>query len=255
MDRTVQRETRMNLNTQGMLLGGGMEDGGGIDQYTLACIRPKLVGGVWVPGDASTYNRSVTNNGITVTPGPWGADNTGLSDPTYAANCYTPGSATLAAGSVRDIDFQLKVTERPASVYKVVFMLGSVGIEYPALCVYYGPGSSGKVHFLLRSRLSVGGYYSYFTGDYDYGNIWRHIRILCPAGTGKFSLYIDGQRKGDTPSHTPTWGATPNLILGVEKTVANWVNNSISGLAEVRVSSIVRWTKNFSPPTAPYILL
>ena len=242
------------MNSHAMMLGG-LEDGGGIDKYTLACIRPKLVGGTYVPGDVSQHNHTVTNTGISVIDGPWGDSNGGLYDAGNDVACYTPGTSLFSATSVRDIDFWLMVLERPSSSYnKVVFRLGATGIEYPGFAVYYGAGSTGKIRFLISSRLNISTQFTVYSGDYDYGNIWRHIRVRCPVGTGKFSLYIGGRRIGDTAAHTPNFGATPSLLLGAEKLVSSWPQNSISKMAEVRISSVVRWTKNFVVPSGPYAI-
>ena len=238
------------MNSHAMMFGG-LENGGGIDGYTLACIRPKLVGGAYVPGDVSPHNHTVINTGLSVVDGPWGNSNGGLYDAGNDVACYTPGTSLFSATSVRDIDFWLMCLERP-SVNKVVFRLGATNIEYPGFVAYYGPGSTGKIRFLIASRLNVSTQLLAYSGDYDYGDIWRHIRVRCPGGAGKFSLYVGGQHMGDTVSHTPNFGTTPNLLLGVEKIVASWPQNSISKMAEVRVSSVVRWTKNFTVPSAPY---
>ena len=236
------------------LLLGSTDAGGGNDSYCLALLRPVYANGIWVIGDASLFNRPVTNSGLTVGQGPWSNDNGGIIDPTYDALCYTAGSSTLAAPSVFDFDLRVMVSERP-TVNKVVARIGATTIEYPGCCFYYGPGATNKIKFLFTSRTSVSQQNAIFSGDFNYNDgMWHHLRVkkVAVSSSWKFAFYVDGIRVGDTVAHTPDFGAVPSLILGSEKAVSGWPQGAVSRLAEVRVSNIVRWRNNFLPPLSPY---
>lgn len=230
-------------------------ESGGIDEDCLALIRPVYSGGVWAPGDASPYARSVTTVGtLSSVAGPWGADNTALYDATYDHYAYTPGSSDFIPASVRDVDFWAQILERP-TVNKVLFRLGVLSIEYQGFTVYYGPGSAGKIRFLISSRTSISNQIPVYSGSYDYADgVWHHLRATCPGSSGVFRFWVDGIYQGASTSHTPTFGSSPNLIVGAEKSVAGWPWNSISRMAEIRVSSVYRWPTDdsFAPPTGPY---
>ena len=78
-------------------------------------------------------------------------------------------------------------------------------------------------------------------------NRWYHLAL-----TGKnktFSLFIDGVKK-----NTFTYsGNIINDILRIGLNVAQNSTGSIEGLMdEIRISDIVRWDSDFTPPTEPY---
>ena len=78
-------------------------------------------------------------------------------------------------------------------------------------------------------------------------NRWYHFAL-----TGKnktFSLFIDGTKK-NTFTYT---GNISNDILRIGLNVAQNSTGSIEGVMdEIRISNVVRWDSDFTPPTEPY---
>ena len=84
-------------------------------------------------------------------------------------------------------------------------------------------------------------------------NVWYHVLATHNASTGQIQLFINGQSQG-TASYTPTLnpGEGGTLELG-----AWWGGGSVAegfqgDIDEVRISSSIRYTSNFTPPTQPY---
>ncbi|MBP2227542.1 hypothetical protein J2847_000822 [Azospirillum agricola] len=77
---------------------------------------------------------------------------------------------------------------------------------------------------------------------------WSHVAAVRNGTT--LSIYVDGVLKG---SVTATLGmrqdTTGNLFIGTDATGAAPMDG---GLDEMRISSVARWTSNFTPPTLAY---
>ncbi len=98
----------------------------------------------------------------------------------------------------------------------------------------------------------------------DNGN-WHHIAITRNAANGQVRLFVDGVLDASSPS-TPNTGnisyrdgrstsypnSDPFLVLGAEKHDYPGSLYYSGWLDEMRVSNIIRYTSNFTPPSAPF---
>jgi hypothetical protein len=78
-------------------------------------------------------------------------------------------------------------------------------------------------------------------------NKWQHV-ALCYSGT-KFTFYLDGTKKLDfdyTISDTEWEKQTDSFVIGDSS------NRTSAYYDEFRISDIVRYTEDFTPPTRPY---
>lgn len=93
---------------------------------------------------------------------------------------------------------------------------------------------------------------------------WRHVAVTRNASTGALAIWVDGQLDGSGTGPTgdvsyrdgrsTSYPADPYLVMGAEKHDADPATYpSFSGwLDEVRLSTVVRYTTPFTPPTAPF---
>ncbi|MGZ8812097.1 MAG: PQQ-dependent sugar dehydrogenase, partial [Thermoanaerobaculia bacterium] len=95
-------------------------------------------------------------------------------------------------------------------------------------------------------------------------NRWHHVAAQRRRSDGFLSLYVDGalQASADGPdgdvsypdNGVPGENSDPFLVLGAEKHDAGAAFPSYKGLLdELRISSVVRYTANFTPPRAPFL--
>ena len=98
--------------------------------------------------------------------------------------------------------------------------------------------------------------------DVDDG-VWHHIAVTRDTSSGALELFVDGV--SDASGSGPTGNASyrdgratsfpddPFLVIGAEKHDAGPSYPSYSGLLdEGRLSNVVRYTANFTPPTAAF---
>lgn len=79
-------------------------------------------------------------------------------------------------------------------------------------------------------------------------NEWHHIAVTM-SGNGDYRAYFDGKKKAEILG-TGVKSLTP-LIIGSNfpNSASEYINGFID---EFRVSNVVRWTSDFTPPTMPY---
>ena len=94
---------------------------------------------------------------------------------------------------------------------------------------------------------------------------WHHIAITRQASSGGVWLYVDGVLDASDVSSPSTgdvsyrdgrqtsWEDDPTLVFGAEKHDYPGSLYFKGKLDEIRISNIIRYTTNFSPPTAPFI--
>jgi len=93
-------------------------------------------------------------------------------------------------------------------------------------------------------------------------DVWHHIAVTRSADTGLLSLYVDGVLDGTVTGPTgdvsyrdgraSSYPNDPYLVIGAEKHDYDPVYPSYSGwLDELRISTSVRYTEDFTPPTIP----
>lgn len=97
--------------------------------------------------------------------------------------------------------------------------------------------------------------------DVDDG-AWHHVAVTRDGSSGALALFVDGQldASGSGPTGNASYndgrpGSTndPFLVIGAEKHDAGPSFPSYSGFVdEVRLSDVVRYTVNFTPPTAEF---
>ena len=94
---------------------------------------------------------------------------------------------------------------------------------------------------------------------------WHHVAVARRASDGRLQVYVDGNLDGQSLTG-PTGDASyrdgrptsytwdPYLVIGAEKHDVGAEFPSFSGwVDELRVSTILRYESNFTPPTAPFV--
>ena len=99
---------------------------------------------------------------------------------------------------------------------------------------------------------------------------WHHVAVQRERMTGVMSMYVDGSFQGQVtgpggdisypddgvPGNYcggPCVNSDPYLVFGAEKHDAGSMFPSFSGwLTNVRLSRVIRYTQNFTPPSAPF---
>jgi hypothetical protein len=104
-------------------------------------------------------------------------------------------------------------------------------------------------------------------------NAWHHVAVQRRRSDGRMWLYVDGvlEAEADGPDGDisypdagvpcgsccdggPCTGSDPFIVLAAEKHDAGAAYPSFSGLLdELRLSSALRYTSSFAPPTAPFV--
>jgi hypothetical protein len=85
-------------------------------------------------------------------------------------------------------------------------------------------------------------------------NAWQHLAVTYDSSTKKMALYLNGVKDAeDTLNFTMQDAADASQRV---LSVGNWFSTQQyqpnGYIDEVRVSNVVRYTENFTPPTAPY---
>ena len=135
----------------------------------------------------------------------------------------------------------------------------------------FGPGDWGDWGVSLWTGViafgvggSIGGVFDHTvcgTSTLDDG-VWHHVAATRRASDGRLQLYVDGvleaQALGPTrdvsyrDGRSTPWPKDPFLVLGTEKhdvqhtPFAGWLD-------ELRLSTVLRYTANFTPPAAPFV--
>ena len=92
---------------------------------------------------------------------------------------------------------------------------------------------------------------------------WHHVAVTRVSASGQMRIYVDGVQRAEGTGPTgdisyrngrsATSADDPFLVFGAEKHDAGNAFPSYSGLLdEVRVSRVVRYTSNFTRPSAPF---
>lgn len=134
----------------------------------------------------------------------------------------------------------------------------------------FGGGDYGDYGISLRGGKVAFGVHNGTSGEGICGSTnvadgaWHHIAVTREASTGTMRIYVDGNldgsgmgptgdisyRDGRTTSYP---NSDPYLVIGAEKHDAGPSYPSFNGwIDEVRLSSVVRYSSNFTPPTTPF---
>jgi hypothetical protein len=134
----------------------------------------------------------------------------------------------------------------------------------------YGPGDHGDFGVALSNGRIAFGVHNGSSGSTLCGNInvadgaWHHIVVTRAAATGALRIFVDGQLDGQRSGPTgnlsyrdgrsTSWpNSDPFLVLGAEKHDAGPAYPAYNGLFdELRLSTVVRYTGNFTRPSAPF---
>ncbi len=95
--------------------------------------------------------------------------------------------------------------------------------------------------------------------------LWHHIAVTRNASNGSVRLYVDGQLDASLPSSVNTGNISyrdgrstsypnsdPFLVLGAEKHDYPGSLYYSGWLDELRISNVIRYSSNFTPPTSPF---
>jgi hypothetical protein len=137
----------------------------------------------------------------------------------------------------------------------------------------YGAGEYGDWGVsLFRSGLAFGvygqGIGAGLCGSTDLADgAWHHVAVTRRASNGRMRLFVDGRLEVNAQMFGPTGDVSyqdgretmyqnsdPFLVIGAEKHDAGPAYPSYSGwIDEVRLSKVVRYAADFTPPTGPFM--
>lgn len=81
-------------------------------------------------------------------------------------------------------------------------------------------------------------------------NTWNHIAIVCDRSAGAIKVYVNGTltyTSSGIGNFPMTYLVQPFCIGGCSN-----VASIVGAIDEFRISSVARWTANFTPPSGPY---
>ena len=200
--------------------------------------------------DSSMYSVSTSQrSGTTFTTGKFGQafQGTAMQSPTDESPITIPNNyiRNLINGNFT-IDFWFNAAEIPAYIgcQPLITGLDAVAMTYP-FSITISPPSSNQY------TISIAGYYNnaptnivsfVISGDDMYG--WTHFAVQRYSDT--IIVFINGIQMGQS---SPNFNST---YLSQFTGTVEWVCITPTAIDELRVSSIARYTADFTPPTAPY---
>ena len=218
--------------------------------------------------DSSSYNNTV-NNGtgayITTTNPKFGTGSLQISGvSTFGTNAI---NVPYTSGSPLDIFTQSSWTIEG-------WILGTSNTSYNQFFISYGDSGNGSVTWngmcivltvmsgntvqVQAENTGTGsvGVYSGATGSISVtgsyaANVYHHIALVNNAGTT--TIYLDGVAGGSTTSWTPS--NYRGALTGAAVCVGSFSTSgslTVFEIDEVRVSTVARYTSNFTPPTSAF---
>lgn len=112
-------------------------------------------------------------------------------------------------------------------------------------CIRFELSPSGTLYGMVGNGVSTFGSYTYSTSIAL--NTWYHVVMGCNTSNSVIGFLNGVQKFSSSHSLWPT--TMPNCCIGIGFDTARYFYGYVD---EVRISSIARWTANFTPPTAPY---
>jgi len=100
-------------------------------------------------------------------------------------------------------------------------------------------------------------------GSGTIGTGWHHVAVTRDVGTRQVTLYLDGVNigsamgpAGDVSYQDGSTGAAkdPFLVIGAEKHDTAGANGLDGFVDELRISTVVRYTADFTPATMPHVM-
>lgn len=183
--------------------------------------------------DSSGHNRTITNNGVTLSASQSKFGNTSL---------YFNGSSYLqiplvVSGDIT-IDFWVYTTRFDASYPTPVDFAQA---SERGITLHLNSSTS----YLCGKKVSDLTTQTLVTYAAVPANAWHHIAITRQGTTLK--AYTDGVLKATV---TDTGANLTRVFIGCDQDKVEFFTGFID---EFRISNIVRWADNFTPPTRPYI--
>lgn len=183
--------------------------------------------------DSSMYEVSLVNSGVVVSD---------MQSKFGGKSLYFNGNATLQVNvsieNTMTLDFWLYVEDPTYSSYPTPFTY-QVN-SYRGLYMHIQPSTS---YFGITKS---GGSISSETGDAVPSGQWVHIAVTRSSGTVKF--YVNGILKKQMSGAI---SSNDVLFLGMAEDAAD-VSKFKGYIDELRISNVLRWESDFTPPYAPY---
>ena len=173
------------------------------------------------------------------------------SDPTTGPAFELPYSFINYLTSDFTIDFWVKPWQEIPKNYSTVFLsLGAdpEDVNYPYIMLYIHRSEDGYPPYISADMYdSSNNMSSYRYKALDtYPTTWCHVALV--RSNSQLYLFLNGELMFTPENDHPAITVSP----GAGQTVCNALPYSRSGIDELRISNIARWTANFTPPTAPY---
>lgn len=184
--------------------------------------------------DSSKYRHTVTNSGVTVstTQSKFGSK-----------SLYFNGSSRLSISPVNLFEFGTGDWTFDAWVYPLSQSIDNFffsGTAYGAL--FIGRQSGNGTLGIGRSNVA---WDNAITSTLML-NTWNHVAYV--KSSGKIYFFINGNLIGSA-NNAISYGVLGG-VLNIGSQGANYYFNGY--MDEVRMSSVARWTENFTPPSEPY---
>ena len=83
---------------------------------------------------------------------------------------------------------------------------------------------------------------------------WQHLAVTYDSSTKKMELYLNGVKDAEDTLNFTMQDATDasQRVLSIGNWFSNYGYQPNGYIDEVRISNVVRYTENFTPPTKPY---
>ena len=173
------------------------------------------------------------------------------SDPTTGSAFELPYSFINYLTSDFTIDFWVKPWQEIPENYSTAFLyLGAdpEEVNYPYIMLYmhsadgsYSPYIAVDMYDSSNNKSS----YRYKALD-TYPTTWCHVALV--RSNSQLYLFLNGELMFTPGDDSPAITISPIA----RQTVCKVLPYSDSGIDELRISNIARWTANFTPPTEPY---
>lgn len=190
--------------------------------------------------DSSGNGHSITNNGVTIS----------TSQSKFGGSSfYFDGGSYIKAdiSGAKTVDFWLYTNTATASgKYPIPFSMSLSGVR-TNVQIDDSTSSAYPVYRVIINNAVSGGNGSTVISR----GTWHHL-AYCYDGNGTHSFYLDGVLQ---KQFNASVGDYAYLVLGVAMNYDGTfdANTYFTGyIDEIRVSDVVRWTEDFTPPTEPY---
>lgn len=221
----------MSVLAQAMFAAYQVGGGGGDPSFSNVLLNAHF--DVGPPVDNSPSPKTITLNGSA-------AISTGTKK-FGAGSLYADDITTNYASVAADASFAM------AGQFTIEFWVYGT---FASQCNVIAQASSGFVVFITSARsvrLSFGGATIVTTLESFLSNTWTHIAV-CRDAANLVTVYIQGVKSGNTATASGTCGANAEIRIGNN----GGSNNTLKYMDDVRISTVARYSANFTPPTAAF---